>query len=155
TQNLISANVEKFGVGTGNQTTGALWDFGTSGTAANRALGVISTSSTASSFGAILVNNTAQTLNQLSISYTGEQWRQGGTAGDNSPLSFFYEVGNTAITSFATSGVVTGTGTNVSGLNFTAPVASGTANALDGTAAANQRAISGQVNNLTWAPGQA
>ena len=62
--------------------------------------------------GAIFVNTTNQTLNTLTISYLGEEWRQ-GTAGLPQVLNFSYELGTT---SFEAGGA-----TGVAGLGFSSP----------------------------------
>ena len=72
----------KFAVQQGDQSTGGTIDFGTLSTnlvtgEANRALGLLSTSTTGpSAFGLKLVNNTGVTLSSINLSYLGEVWRQ-------------------------------------------------------------------------------
>jgi hypothetical protein len=69
----------KFGASTGDQTTGGILSFGSTNnlSANNRALGLLATSSTGpTAFGLKLINQTSNTLNEISIQFTGELWRQ-------------------------------------------------------------------------------
>jgi autotransporter-associated beta strand protein len=145
-------------VDTGSLTAGAIYSYGASGST-NRALGSLASGTTIGQFGAVLVNNTGTTLNTVSLSYTGEQWRNGGgtavgTASNNvgvpNTLSFSYSLGSTTIDSSGGSFI------SFPSLGFTDTQHNGTVAgaALDGTNPANQVAVNGAINNLTWAPGQ-
>jgi len=115
----------------GSSTAGALYSFGT-GTASDRALGSIASSSTGTIFfGIRLKNNTTQTITSLQITYTGEQWRNGGRTDDDS-LHFSYQIGATV------SSLTSGTWTTDDDLSFVGPIKASTANALDGNASANR-----------------
>ncbi len=149
-ENIASgASTNKMAVGPASATTGALFAFDDGTPANGEALGAISTTSVASSFGAILVNNTSATLTAFTLSYTGEEWYQGATV-DTTPLSFFYQVGGTGFTGTTAS---PGSATNVPSLGFTPPN-SGTSGTEDGTLPANQVSVNGTVSGLTWGPGQ-
>ena len=74
----------------GSPTTGGVYDFG----AANRALGLITTSHNSPEIGLTVVNNTGVTLPQVSISFTGEQWTENT---DNQELDFYYSTAATAL----------------------------------------------------------
>jgi DNA/RNA endonuclease G (NUC1) len=139
--------------GTGSSNTGALYSFGVAGTnpVTDRALGSVASGTTLAIFHAArLTNNTGTTIGSLSISYVGEQWRNGGNTTQQS-LTFQYQV--------ADAGVIMGannpsTGwTTYSPLSFTGPIATATAAALDGNAPANRVAISGALT-VTVNPGQ-
>lgn len=132
-----------FLVGTGSATNGAAYSFGSTGSS-ERALGSVSSGTVISRFGVALVNNTGSTISQFTLGYTGEQWRRGSAAANT--LTFAYALGGTDIN--------TGTFVGVPALNFTAPVATGSAGPLDGNAAGNRTAISAVVNGFAWAPGQ-
>jgi hypothetical protein len=130
-------------VGTGSGNTGALYSFG-SAASADRALGSVGSGGTGTlSFGLWLVNNTGAAISSVTIGYTGEQWRRGDLAANT--LTFSYGLGAT--------GLLTGTYTNASALDFTAPNTSGSATALDGNAAGNRTAESATIS-LNWAAGQ-
>jgi DNA/RNA endonuclease G (NUC1) len=137
--------------GTGGSNTGALYSFGVAGTnpVTDRALGSVASSGTGTVFHAArLTNNTGAAITSLDISYTGEQWRNGGNAAAHT-LTFQYQV--------ADPGVVTGanlpaTGwTTVPELSFTGPITGTIAAALDGNAPANRvvrsAALAVAINN--------
>jgi DNA/RNA endonuclease G (NUC1) len=134
--------VAKFAVGTGSSTAGSVYSLGSTGNS-DRALGSLGSSSAISRFGATIVNNTGQTINAVTLSYTGEQWRRGG--GAINKLTFSYGVGATDIN--------TGTFTTAAALDFTAPVTVGSSLTLDGNLAANRTAISSTLTSLNWTPG--
>lgn len=134
------SNRATYNAGTGSATTGALYSFGTG---ADRALGSLASGSTGTLYyGVRLANATGRSLTAVDIAYTGEQWRNGG---NTSPhwLAAQYRV--------APAGEITGinapsTGwTNLPALDFTGPVATATAGALDGNAAANRVAVAGRL----------
>ncbi len=82
--------------GTGSSNTGALYSFGIAGTNAvtDRALGSVASGTTTAIFQAArLTNSTGATITSLDISYTGEQWRNGGNAAAHT-LTFQYQVAN-------------------------------------------------------------
>ena len=128
--------------GTGSSTTGALYSFGVAGTnpVGDRALGSVASGGTGTIFHAAkLTNSTGGTITSLDVSYTGEQWRNGGNTTAH-VLTFQYQI--------ASPGTITGVNTPSSGwttfsaLSFTGPVATATAATLDGNAPANRVAIS-------------
>ena len=77
-----AASETKLGASAGDQTTGGVISFGpTNSASANRALGLLATSSTGpTAFGAKLINLSGIPLNAMSFSYTGELWRQNEAA---------------------------------------------------------------------------
>ncbi|NOH01710.1 MAG: hypothetical protein HND47_06995 [Chloroflexi bacterium] len=134
--------------GTGN--AGGLYSFGT--TAADRALGSIASGSTSTIFyGVRFVNDTGGVVTQLDISYTGEQWRTGGSStavpSVAQKLDFQYQVGATSLTS--------GTWTDFDTLDFTSPIfGTVSSSALDGNAPANRLALSASITGLNIQPNQ-
>lgn len=143
-KNTGSGTNALFLVGSGTATNGSAYSFGAT-SAADRALGSLGSGSMASRFGVVFTNNTGATISQFTLNYTGEQWRHGGATTPNK-LTFSYSVGGASIT--------TGTFTNVTALDFTAPIITATASALDGNALANRSFPSATVTGLTWLPGQ-
>jgi len=138
----------KAGASAGDQSTGGIISFGpTTSAATNRALGLLATSSTGpTAFGLKLINETTNTINEMTLSYTGELWRQ-----QPSPktLAFSCLVDPTGTNSFPTTG-----GTALPGLNVAFPT--GVFSPLDGTQPANQLSLA--VTNQTiadWPPGAA
>lgn len=111
----------------------------------DRAFATLASGTTQSRIGAQFVNQTGAPITDLTIAYTGEQWRNGTTtAADN--LNF-------AISTDAT-GLGTGTWTEVDQLDFAGPVAGATAAPIDGNVPANQTAISFTITGLSIAANQ-
>ncbi|HOA75177.1 MAG TPA: PEP-CTERM sorting domain-containing protein [Phycisphaerae bacterium] len=139
---------QRFRIGRGNSGTGSMYSFGSSGST-DRALGCVSSSVIGQGrWGTRFVNNTGITLTEFTLSYVGEQWRDGGAAGGSAAQTIVFGY------SFDATDVGHGTFINVPELNFTSPVfgaASGVA--LDGNAAANRTLISFTVTGLEWLPG--
>lgn len=111
-----NATPNVFTLNTGTSGTGGFHNFGVSGSGAlsDRAMGSISSSTPGTLYyGIRFKNTTGSTINYLSISYTGEQWRSGGT--NPQSLTVDYQIGTT-VTS-----LTSGTWTNVPALTFTSP----------------------------------
>ena len=138
---------EQYGVDTGSSNTADTYSYGSAGST-DRALGSLQSGTLISVFGAQFTNNTGQTITELVISFTGEQWRIANTAAARDDrLDFQYSLNAT--------GLATGTWTNVDALDFTNPVkTAAAAGALDGNAAANRTAITYTITGLSIAPGQ-
>ena len=126
-----------YAAGTGASTTGNTYSFGASG-AAERALGTLLTSSLVSTIGVSFANDTAGTIDQLAISFEGEQWRLGAT-GRTDRLDFAYSLDGT-------------TWTEVDALDLLGANSAGTAGALDGNAAANRVTIAYTITGLSISP---
>jgi hypothetical protein len=139
---LANQNDYRASDGTGN--AGGLYSFGSN---ADRALGSIASNSTNTiQFGLRLTNDTGATLDQFTVSYDGEQWRNSGQQAIQS-LIFSYAIG--------TSLSLASTTTAVPQLNFSGPIFSNSAGKLDGNVAPNRVAgISFQVSGVNWASGQ-
>jgi predicted extracellular nuclease len=134
----------RFTVGSGTTSSGSVFSYG-SVSQTERALGTLASASVISRFGAILVNDTPNVITRVSIFYTGEQWRYGGSSTVNS-LRFSYGIGASSLDE--------GQFTDVSGLTFVSPVTAGPTGALNGNLAANRTLLSGTLSGLSWAPGQ-
>ncbi|MCL4207830.1 MAG: hypothetical protein KJ000_35540, partial [Pirellulaceae bacterium] len=121
-----------------------------------RALGAFASGSLVSVFGAVLVNDTGTTLNQFTLKYTGEQWKDGRSAAAvSNTLSFGYALGAASLAD--------GSFTNVPQLDFVAPTGGenpqvGTDVPLNGNDPVNQVLVGGvdgfTVTGIAWAPGQ-
>jgi hypothetical protein len=91
--------ITRFGAQNGDQSTGGVIDFGLNDVnggivGTNRALGLISTSTTGSTaFGLKLMNNSGTTLNYVNLGFIGEIWRN-NTA--TRTMSFSYAIDATA-----------------------------------------------------------
>jgi len=145
-----------FRIGQGGNTTGAQYSYGTL-SSTERALGSLGggsgtagtgTTYNGLAYGVAFVNTTGQTLTSITVTYTGEQWRNGGNATAHK-LTFGYQT----FASLA-AGFITATGyTGNASLDFTGPIATATAAALDGNAAANRTAGITATIAVTWNPG--
>jgi len=79
----------QFGATDGDQTTGGDLSFGLADSS-NRALGLLNTSSTATTaFGVRFINDTGITLNRMNLQFTDEVWRQSNVP---KTLQFYYAV---------------------------------------------------------------
>ena len=124
----------------GSSTTGDTYSYGT-GTATERAFGSLRSGSLVSVLGVQIRNSTGQTINSLTISYTGEQWRC-GTAGRTDQLDFQYSLNATSLS--------TGTWVDHNALDFVSP-ATATTGAKDGNATANRTLKSTIITGLSIA----
>jgi hypothetical protein len=136
-----------FAVNNGSSNMGSLYSYGTTAST-ERALGSIGSGSTPLLlYGVRFINNTGAVIPDLRVSYTGEQWRNGGNTTPQS-LAFSYQIG-TNLTS-----VTAGTWTNVGTLNFTSPIATNPASALDGNVTANRANVAANILAINIPAGQ-
>jgi endonuclease/exonuclease/phosphatase family metal-dependent hydrolase len=136
-------------VDAGTGTAGAAYNYGST-TATDRAVGGIGSNTYGGSeFAVALTNNTGATVNLATLKYNGEQWRDGGT-GTPQSLTVSYGIAGTF------TGVTTWTAAPTA-FNFTSPVNTSTAAAVDGNVAGRVNNIGGTID-LTgvggWAAGQ-
>jgi endonuclease/exonuclease/phosphatase family metal-dependent hydrolase len=125
--------------GSGSDFSGAIYSFGNSGST-ERAFGSICSGTAGNiAYGVRFTNDTSFAQTNITISYTGEQWRNAnGSGAVTNVLSFSYRVSNLPITS---SDVNNQLGwTSVDALNFNSPIVNpgGAGTALNGNVAANQ-----------------
>lgn len=129
----------------GGSNSGGAISYGTTNNA-DRALGSLASGTMASRLGVTLVNTSGHTIQFVTVSYTGEQWRHGGATTPNK-LEFSYAVG--------ASDIATGGFGDADDLDFTAPVTTTTTSALDGNLAGNRvTGLTATLTDLNWAPGQ-
>jgi hypothetical protein len=157
--NGVLANQYNAGDGTSN--AGAVYSFGSTGSA-ERALGSVGSGSVEHmAYGVRLTNNTGSAISSLNLSFIGEQWRDGG---NTTPVAqsqlFSYSLTSTVIgADIQASGGVAGytadpNFTRVASFDITSPVFGTTATALDGNLAANRVSIAGTLTLGTpWANG--
>jgi hypothetical protein len=141
-------------VGDGSANNGSIWSFGTIG-ATDRALGSLGSGTPKTNvFGVRLRNDTGSVLDTVTVSYTGEQWRNGGNTAVQ-PLTFSYQVSSTPFTSpIGVDSAPNNGWTGVSALTFNSPTVGATAAALDGNAAANRTVFSPTIlTGVTLNPG--
>ncbi len=144
----LASEEMKFGASAGDQSTGGVISFGpTTSAQTNRALGLLATSTTGTTaFGVGFINLTTNIIDQISLSYTGELWRQQPSA---KSLSFSYYIDPTATNAFSTNETVP-----LPALDVNFPTGAFTPE--DGTQPANQipLGITGQTI-VQWPPGAA
>jgi Lamin Tail Domain/Immunoglobulin domain len=138
----------KLGASAGDQSTGGIISFGTTDSSStNRALGLLATSSTGpTAFGLRLINLTTNVIDEISLAFTGELWRQQPSA---KTLFFSYYIDASGDSPFSVASTVP-----ISSLDVSFPT--GLNSAMDGDAATNQVALS--ITNepiLSWSPGAA
>jgi hypothetical protein len=152
-QSLSPFPITAYRSGSGTDLTGALYSFGSSGSN-ERALGSLASGTPGTiGFGVCFTNDTAASISNFTVSYTGEQWRSGGSGSVTNTLSFWYRVGAPPLTNPEPSIVVNWTA--VTNLFFLSPIVSATAGALDGNQAANQRLFAAtSIPGLIVPPGQ-
>jgi len=133
----------------GGSLTGGLYSFGATGST-DRALGSVgSGGSGAIAWGAAFRNDTGGLLSFTWLSFTGEQWRSGGTTSAAQTVSFSYQIGS------GVSDLTAGSDsawTLLPSLNFTSPINNTASGALDGNDPANSVAVSSGLD-LLLAPG--
>lgn len=136
--------------GTGSVNTGGVYSFGAA-SASDRALGSLASNGTGTIHYGTFFSIVAGTsiFDSLTISYTGEQWRNGGNTTAHK-LDFAYRIGS------ATEAITDGTWTDFNALDFTGPVATASAGSLDGNLTANRVALSQSIlsSSLSIGTGQ-
>lgn len=152
--NFSGGALTTIAVGNGGGNAGSFYSFGSTANG-ERALGGLGSGgsyygspvngTTAGYIAVAHTNNTGGVLTAVTLSYDGEQWRNGGNA---TAHTYTLEYGFGA--AFAAVPAWTAAGT---GFNFTGPVASTTAAAVDGNVAGLVSGIGGTISSLTWNPG--
>ena len=152
--NKTPAAITTYAADTGGG-NGGFYSYGASGQS-DRALGGVGSggtyfaspaSSTVAGWIAVAFsNNSGGAANSFTLNYDGEQWRNGGnTTAHNMVLEYGFGTSFTGVTGWTTAG---------SSFNFTSPIATATAGALDGNLTANRSAArGGTVSGLSWAKG--
>ncbi|MBS1623247.1 MAG: hypothetical protein JST83_04470 [Bacteroidetes bacterium] len=135
-----STNLATTGItpGTGSSNSGGIFSYGST-SATDRALGSLGSGGTGNIYyGVRLTNTTGAPIDRVYVQYTGEQWRDGGNGAAANTLAFSYSTSASAISS--------GSYTNLTALDYTSTVASGSGpgNALNGNA--NATIVTSTVN---------
>jgi PEP-CTERM motif len=150
---FVPADISTIVAGTGSTSTGSFYSFGAAGSP-ERALG--GTASGGAYFGSPLTgtvagyiavaftNNSGGVLDGFSLSFTGEQWRNGGnTAAQSMVLEYGFGA------SFGAVGAWTAPPT----LTWVSPVVGATGAAVDGNSAGAVGGLAQSFSQLAWAPG--
>ncbi|MBC7937450.1 MAG: choice-of-anchor D domain-containing protein, partial [Rhizobacter sp.] len=126
-----------YGVDAGGAAGGNLYSYGSS-LATERALGTLgSSNASAGNFahGILLRNTSGIIITDIKVSYTLEQWRNGGNTSPNL-ITFWYKKSSSTITALNPS--VNGTWTQVSALSLSSPINTASAGPLDGNSVGNK-----------------
>lgn len=140
-----TTNPTTYRADSGGSNTGAIYSWGVAGTnpLTERAFGSVSSGTPLTIYNALkLTNNTGSIITSLDISFVGEQWRNGGNTSAQT-LAFQYQIANAGTITDANTPTTGWTG--FSTLDFISPTLGATAAALDGNAAANRTALSGNL----------
>ena len=141
----------RYTVGTGSSNTGNAYSFGAADGNPERSLGTVASGSNFPTIGVIFFNEQDTVINNITVTYTGEQWRFGGrTTATKDTLRFEYSLDATGIVNDI------GTWIRVQSLDFLSPVSSTATNAaiaLDGNATANRQKITYTITGLNIQPG--
>jgi hypothetical protein len=140
--------------------TGGFWLFGATASDPEKALGSLGSTTVAANndnmfIATRLTNNTGVTLDTFTVTYDGEEWRDGQLATPET-LSFGYNLGATTAGTPPNWADPLTTYTAVPALNFTSPVFAGTGSsgtAVDGNSAGKVAGITATVTGISWAPG--
>ena len=119
---------------TGTANTGAIYSYGVAGVnpITDRALGSIASGTPGNlAYGVRFQNDTTLAITNITISYTGEQWRNGGNTAVQT-LAFSYFIDSIPILSSDAAGA--NAWVSFSALSFNSPTVGATAAALDGNA---------------------
>lgn len=128
----------------GNGNAGNTYSYGTTGST-DRALGALASGSLESRWGAQFENNTGLVINQLLISYVGEQWRFGGGRSTQDHILFEVSTNATSLNN--------GTWTAVAALDYLSSNIAGTAGSRDGNNSTYKTAVNGTVTGLNISAG--
>ena len=147
--------VTSYRVDSGASLTGAIYSYGTNDAngITDRALGSVAAGTPGNfAYGIRFTNDTGSAQSNITVSYTGEQWRNGGNASAQK-LAFSYLVSSSPITS--SDALNANSWTAFTGMDFTTPTTGLTAGALDGNNPANEEVFTNVVlSGVVVQPGQ-
>jgi endonuclease/exonuclease/phosphatase family metal-dependent hydrolase len=144
-KSALPSNVTSYTPGTGTSGTGAIYSFGTNDAngITDRALGSVASGTPGNfAYGVRFTNDTGLAQSNITVSCTGEQWRNGGNTSAQI-LAFSFLVSSNPITN--SDAVNANNWTAFAGLDFTTPIIGSTAGALDGNNPANEQVFTNVV----------
>lgn len=152
--NATGGAISSYAADNGGSNAGSFRSYGSTG-AADRAFGAVTSGGTyfgSPASGAIagymalaLDNNSGAALDSLTLSYAGEQWRNGGnTNAQSAVLQYGFGSSYGAVTTWAAAG---------SSFNVVSPVTGSTPAAVDGNVAGRTEGLGGTLSDLNWANG--
>ena len=122
----------------GSSTTGNTFSYGATRNT-ERAFGMLGSGTVQSQIGAYFINTTGATITQITISFTGEQWRT-GAVNRTDKLDFQYSLNATSL--------ATGSWTDADLLDFNG-IPNGTVGAKNGNSASFRRTVTAPLTNLS------
>ncbi len=131
--------------GTGSSTSNGVQSLGSSGSG-DRALGSLSSGSGIYSFGLVLTNTSGILLNSITIGFTAEQWRKGGS-GNKNTWSFKYKTG-------VFTGIDQPDLLEEPNLNFSSVINTTGAGSMNGNLPENQQNVSYTFVGINWRNGE-
>ncbi len=145
--------ITTYGVDSGTSSTGNFYSYGTGGSD-DRALGGLGSGgsyfgspnggSVAGWIALALTNSSGAVLEALNIQFAGEQWRNGGnTTAQSMTLSYGFGSSFGSVTTWTSPG---------GSFNWSSPVATGTAAAVNGNDAGKLSNVGGTLSGLSWQP---
>ena len=141
-QGTSANNNGAYGATDGSSNAGDVYSLGAAG-ATERAFGSLRSGTLVPTVGVVVRNDTGATMTSLTVGYTLEQWRQGGTNRFDA-MTFSYSTSTTALTG--------GSYTNLAALNANAANGGAVTGAVNGNLAANRTAVSSTIAGLSIAP---
>lgn len=142
---LGGTSVTTYRADSGTSTAGAIYSYGTNDAngITDRALGSVASGTPGNfAYGVRFTNDTGSSQSNITVSYTGEEWRNGGNA-NAQKLAFSYLVSSSPITN--SDAVNANSWTAFTGLDFTTPTVGATASALDGNNPVNEQVLTNVV----------
>lgn len=155
---------QRLRVGAGTVNTGAFMSFGAAAST-DRALGDVGSTTLAANptapatgtpiYWALRVtNSTGQTLGSFTLSYFGEEWRDGNNTTPEAITVGYTNAATTDATNWADQAAVNPDFTSILALTFNPPVTANNDAAVDGNLAGRSpSALTATVTGLNWAPG--
>ena len=155
---------QRMRIGAGTVNTGSFMSFGASGST-ERALGDVGSTTLAANpvapatgtpiyWAMRVTNNTGQTLGSFTVSYFGEEWRDGNNTTPEAITVGYTNAATTDATNWADQAAVNPDFTSIPALTFNPPVTANNDAAVDGNVAGRSpSALSATITGLNWAPG--
>jgi len=151
------AAITTYNAGTGSSTAGSFYSFGSASAPTDRALGSVTaggayfgspaSGSVAGWIAMAARNDTAASIDGVTIRFNGEQWRDAGNANlARQAMVLEYGLGD----SFGAVNTWTSAG---DAFNWTSPVVTTVSAAVDGNAAGRVNNVGGDLRGLDWVPG--
>lgn len=153
-----TAAIPSYRVSGGEANNGSIWSFGTNsafGILTERALGSVASGTPGTNaWGLRIQNDTGAAVDNILITYTAEQWRNGGNITAQT-MPFSYQVSGSPFSSPLSATPNDPAYTAFAGLTYTSQITGATAGALDGNDPLNRTIFSNVLlTGVTLNPGQ-